>query len=27
MSYFNGLKNALPKLWNDRFKIVGTLPT
>ena len=27
MSYFNGLKNALPKLWNDRVKIVGTQPT
>lgn len=27
MSYFNGLKNALSKLWNDRVKIVGTQPT
>ena len=27
MNYFNGLKNALPKLWNDRVKIVGTQPT
>lgn len=26
MNYFNGLKNALPRLWNDRVKIVGTQP-
>ena len=26
MNYFNGLKNALPRLWNDRVRIVGTQP-
>ena len=26
MNYFNGLKKALPRLWNDRVRIVGTQP-
>lgn len=26
MNYFNGLKNVLPRLWNDRVRIVGIQP-
>ena len=26
MNYFNGLKKTLPRLWNDRVRIVGIQP-